>query len=102
MSVPPRTVALIAEAKFIARCGAVRIGGSISNRIAVKSLPTSSAAGRASVQGSDHELSPSVGFVSTGLRALLPFLPSPMGYILRGSPIRFGLGFVNIPNWGVP
>ena len=42
MSVPPRTVALIAEAKFIARCGAVRIGGSISNRIAVKSLPTSS------------------------------------------------------------
>ena len=42
MSVPPRTVALIAKAKFIARCGAVRIGGSIFNRIAVKSLPTSS------------------------------------------------------------
>ena len=37
MSVPLRTVALIAEAKFIAQCGAVKIGGSIS-----KSLPTSS------------------------------------------------------------
>ena len=42
MSVLPCTVALIAEAKFIARCGAVRIGGSILNRFAVKSLPTSS------------------------------------------------------------
>ena len=42
-----------------------------------------SATGRASVQGSDHERSPCIGFVSTGLRALLPFLTSPMGYILR-------------------
>jgi hypothetical protein len=42
MSMPQRTDALVADAKFTARCGAVRIGVNISNRVAVKSLPTGS------------------------------------------------------------
>ena len=42
MSMPLRTIALIAEAKFIAQCGVVRIGGSKLKQIAVKSHLTSS------------------------------------------------------------
>jgi hypothetical protein len=40
MSMPQRTNALIADATFSARYGAVRIGVNILNRVAVKSLPT--------------------------------------------------------------